>query len=58
MLARPEPKEAAPYYFTYIDKVPEGNILDLLHSQTEATLELLTGISEEKSLHRYAIGGS
>ena len=52
----PEPAEAAPYYFIYIDRVDrsQSDIVGLLESQLNDTLELLSGISEEKSLHRYA----
>jgi uncharacterized damage-inducible protein DinB len=52
----PEPAEAAPYYFTYIDRVDrsQGDIVGLLESQLDETLALLSGISEEKSFHRYA----
>jgi hypothetical protein len=54
MTARPQQNEAAPYYFTYIDQVGSGDIVALLHTQTDETLTLLKGISEEQSLHRYA----
>jgi hypothetical protein len=54
MTGRSGPTEAAPYYFTYIDQVPEGEIVDRLHAQLDETLSLLAGISEEKSLYRYA----
>lgn len=52
----PEPSEAAPYYFTYIDRVDrrQDDIVGLLERQLEETLALLSGISEERSLHRYA----
>lgn len=50
----PDRTEAAPYYFTYIDQVPEGNINEVLREQLPATLAFLQGISEERSLHRYA----
>ncbi|HSK77715.1 MAG TPA: DinB family protein [Thermoanaerobaculia bacterium] len=52
----PEPDEVAPYYFTYINRVDrsQGDIVGLLESQLDETLALLSGISEEKSLHRYA----
>ncbi len=30
MPIRPEPSEAAPYYFTYIDRVPDGDIVQTL----------------------------
>jgi hypothetical protein len=50
----PEPSEAAPYYFKYIDQVHGGDIVAVLQGQLDETLALLSGISEEKSLHRYA----
>jgi hypothetical protein len=53
MTGRPEPSEAAPYYFRYIDRVPAGDIVGVLEAQLEQTLAFLAGISEEKSLHRY-----
>jgi hypothetical protein len=49
----PDRTEAAEYYFTYIDKVPPGDICQILDDQLAATLPLLQGISEERSLHRY-----
>jgi DinB superfamily len=55
MIGPPERTEAAPYYFTYIDRVSTDNVVGLLETQLEETLALLQGISEEKSLHRYAM---
>jgi hypothetical protein len=52
----PDRTEAAPYYFTYIDKVPSGDILANMAAQSRETLALLDGISEEASLGRYAPG--
>lgn len=47
--------EAADYYFTYIDQVPKGeDIRQLIDTQLGQTVQFLEGISEEKSLHRYA----
>ena len=54
MKARPERSEAAPYYFRYIDLVPEGDVLARLEAQLDETMAFLGDISEEKSLHRYA----
>jgi hypothetical protein len=48
--------EAAEYYFTYINQVPPGDIADILHRQESETVELLRGIPEERSLHRYEPG--
>lgn len=50
----PDRTEAAEYYFTYIDQVGPGDICQILDSQTRETLDLVRGISEERSLHRYA----
>jgi hypothetical protein len=48
--------EAAEYYFTYIKQVPEGDIGRILDAQEAETVQLLHGISEERSRHRYAPG--
>jgi hypothetical protein len=48
--------EAAEYFFTYINQVPDGDIGRILETQERETLQLLSGISEERSLHRYAPG--
>lgn len=50
------PDEAAEYYFTYIDQVPPGEICAVLEAQLAETVALLRGVSEERSLHRYAPG--
>src|SRR5216117_4569374 len=54
MIGLPERNEAAPYYFRYIDRISSDNILGVLQAQLDETLGFLLGISEEKSLHRYA----
>jgi hypothetical protein len=51
----PDRTEAAEYYFTYIDQVPAGDVQDVLREQLPATLATLRDISEERSLHRYAL---
>jgi DinB family protein len=48
--------EAAEYYFTYINQVPDGDIVKILQEQETETVQLLRGISEEASLGRYAPG--
>jgi uncharacterized damage-inducible protein DinB len=55
MHGRPQPSEAAPYYFTYIDQVPSENALAVMERQLDECQELLSTISEDKSLHRYAV---
>ena len=53
-MRRPEPVEAAQYYFTYIDLVPEGDICARLRAQGSETLALCHAIGETQSLTRYA----
>jgi hypothetical protein len=50
----PKPDEAAAHYSTYIDRISDDNILDVLESQLRDTTAIFRDISEEKSLHRYA----
>ncbi|MFL6233272.1 MAG: DinB family protein [Thermoanaerobaculia bacterium] len=54
MKGRPEPQEAAPYYFRYIDQVQGDDVLGTLEAQLDETLAFLGGIPEERSRHRYA----
>ncbi|HUJ22817.1 MAG TPA: DinB family protein [Bryobacteraceae bacterium] len=54
MTGRPERNEAAPYYFTYIDRITSDDVVGQLELQLEETPAFLRGISEQKSLHRYA----
>jgi len=54
--ARPRREEAAPYYFRYIDLVPEHGALVELENQQHTATEFLRTISEERSLYRYAPG--
>lgn len=56
MIGLPERDEAAPYYFTYIDRIAGADIHGVLQSQAEEAPAFLRGISEEKSLYRYAPG--
>lgn len=53
-MTRPERTEAADYYFTYIDKVPEGDILRILEAQSADIPALLEAIPESHSDYRYA----
>jgi hypothetical protein len=54
MAPRPDRTEAAPYYFTYIDQVPDGDICGLMAAQLPDVLRFLRGITESQSLGRYA----
>ena len=53
-MTRPATAETAPYYFRYIDLVPDGDIVETLAKQLTDTNSFLSTISEEQSLHRYA----
>lgn len=55
-MTRPAATETAPYYFRYIDLVPEGDIVPLLERQLAETGTFLSDISEEQSMHSYAPG--
>ncbi len=54
MITAPDRSEAAPYYFTYIDKVPPGDIRTLIESLGDDALDVFAGISEAQSSYRYA----
>jgi len=53
---RPQSDEAAPYYFAYIDRIQQDDVVRVLEAQNDETVSFLAGISEEKSLYRYAPG--
>lgn len=55
-ITRPAAGEYAPYYGTYVGKVPEGDLLQILENQRRETQALLGGLSDAKALHRYAPG--
>ncbi|HEY0703754.1 MAG TPA: DinB family protein [Candidatus Acidoferrales bacterium] len=50
----PAKDEAAVYYFTYIDRIREDDVVGAMERQLREASELFSTISEEKSLHRYA----
>lgn len=54
MMKRPERSESADYYFTYIDKVPDGDIRGILEAQAVDVPALLESIPEAQSDYRYA----
>jgi hypothetical protein len=56
LTGRPHESEAAPYYFTYINRIAGDDVLATIGSQLEEITALCSTISEEKSLHRYAAG--
>jgi hypothetical protein len=50
----PGKDEAAAYYFTYIAQIQQDDIVGVMERQLDETAVIFAGISEEKSLHRYA----
>jgi hypothetical protein len=56
MIPRPTEQDVAPYFFTYIDQVDGEDPGGVLRPQMDEALELFSGISEERSLHRYEPG--
>ena len=56
MLKRPARGEFVDFYPTYISKVPEGDIIEILRTQCDETVALLAGIDELKADFRYAPG--
>jgi hypothetical protein len=53
-MSLPQRTEAAPYHFTYIDLISGDDILQTIEAQLDDTSRLLSGVTEEKSLYRYA----
>jgi hypothetical protein len=53
-ITRPAPDEYGPYYGRYIERVPEGDLCDLLEGQMNETLALLRSIPETRGTYRYA----
>jgi DinB family protein len=54
MPGRPEPNESVSYYHAYINRIASDDIVSVLETQLEETLAFLSGVSEDKSLDRYA----
>jgi hypothetical protein len=52
----PQRTEAAPFYFAYIDRISGENILETMKAQLYDAAAFLEGLSEERSLFRYAAG--
>jgi hypothetical protein len=57
MIPRPTAEDAASFYFTYIDKVPDGaDVLAVLAGGPAATRAAVAGVTSERERHRYAEG--
>src|SRR6266487_2759072 len=51
---RPGAGEFAKHYQTYVDRVPDGDVVELLSRQIEESTTLLATVSEAKAGFRYA----
>ena len=56
MIGVPERTEAAPYYFTYIDRITGDDIVSRLEKQLEEASSFLARISEEKNPRHLGVG--
>jgi uncharacterized damage-inducible protein DinB len=56
LTTRPAQSEFAPYYTSYIEKVPHDNILSILQQQKESMVPFLSALTEEQASYRYAPG--
>jgi len=55
-IARPASTEYVPYYATYVDQVPEGDVLGLLRRQVEATAGAVASLNDGDADFRYTEG--
>lgn len=55
-IARPAATEFSPYYAKYIERVPDGDLLEALARQHEETAALVRAVPEARGDHRYAEG--
>ena len=55
-MAKPDSSEYAPYFETYIKKVPDGDILEILRNQLGEFADFLGTVGEDRAGHRYETG--
>lgn len=56
VIQRPSSSDYATFYDTYVSKVPDGDILEILRQNFTRTHSLLTTLPPDKWNHRYAPG--
>jgi hypothetical protein len=56
MLGRPEKNEYSTVYKNSIEKVPDGNLIEILERQMDEVLPFLGSLNEEQAGYRYAPG--
>lgn len=52
-ISRPQPDEYADYYAGYINRVPEGDLFEILAQQIQPLRSLLSNLSDEQANFRY-----
>ena len=55
-MKHPQKDEYAAYYHTYVDKVPNGDIIKILKRQSDQIKKLLKNVSKKRALFRYSSG--
>jgi hypothetical protein len=56
VIERPASGECSSYYLGYVERVPEGDVLELLADQAGALAAMLGGLSDEQANFRFAPG--
>lgn len=51
---RPARSEYADFYSGYVDQVPDGDVLEVLEEQLQASLDLFSSLAPDTIDHRYA----
>jgi hypothetical protein len=54
LIQKPKHGEVGEYYFTYIDKVEEGDVPQIVAAQGREAIALLESIPDSRTLYRYA----
>jgi hypothetical protein len=53
-MAKPHTSEYVPFHETYISKIADGDIIDILKEQQESTFNFFTGLPADKAGYAYA----
>jgi uncharacterized damage-inducible protein DinB len=56
MITKPQPEEYNPFYSTYISKVPDGDVLQLLTELKDSSYDLFSNLNGDKANYAYAEG--
>lgn len=56
MLKKPAANQYPEYYQRYVNLVPDGDIIEILKSNKEQIVKLLSGLTDEQAEYRYAEG--